>query len=163
MYAEEYLGEDAQDYFEMSDVSIDESSSINTETRNMLKRRELYKRSDKYYYSYKRKIRTEDNESGEARYIYEKVEVYCTPLLTNSLIRNAVTGIRSEHYAGSKYDDLYFKGADLYTGDNPLLKNLPRKLYYDNPEQCERHLQIVIPNEVKEAWYEKYLRIRARM
>jgi hypothetical protein len=44
MYAEEYLPDDANDYFDASDVSIEETSSIDTEIRDRRKMNELYKK-----------------------------------------------------------------------------------------------------------------------
>ena len=55
MYAEEYLADDAASYFNTSDISIEETSSIDTQIRDQRKMRELYKRMDKDYYSYKKK------------------------------------------------------------------------------------------------------------
>ena len=155
MYAEEYLADDAHDYFDVSDISIEETSSINTEIRDRRKMNELYKRTDKDYYSFKRKVFGEDGTR------MEKVEVYSSPLLTNGVIRNAVTGIHMEHRVGSKYDDLYFRVMDVHPENHTPLNDLPRKLFYDNPEQCERHLQMVVPKDVKENWLEKNLRARS--
>jgi hypothetical protein len=156
MYAEEYLADDANDYFDVSDVSIEESSSIDTEIREHRKLKEVYKRLNKDYYSYKKRFFDGDG------YKTEKVELYSSPLLNNSFIRNAVTGIKMEHKVGSKYDDLYFRVIDVCPGTHTPLNDLSRKLYYNNPEQCERHLQITIPNEIKEKWAEKNLIARSK-
>ena len=155
MYYEEYLPDDANDYFDVSDISIEETSSIDTELRDRRKMNELHKRMDKDYYSYKRKTFSEDGMR------MEKVEVYSSPLLSNGLIRNAVTGIRMEHRVGSKYEDLYFRVMDVHADNHTPINDLPRKLFYDNPEQCERHLQITISNDVKETWSQKNLRARS--
>jgi hypothetical protein len=155
MYNEEYLPDDAEEYFDVSDISIEETSSIDTELRDRRKITELHKRMDKDYYSYKRPVFGEDGMR------MEKVEIYSSPLLTNGFIRNAVTGIRMAHRVGSKYEDLYFRAMDVHSNSHTPINDLPRKLFYDNPEQCERHLQITVPNEVKETWAQKNLRARA--
>jgi hypothetical protein len=155
MYNEEYLPDDANDYFDLSDVSIEETSSIDTELRDRRKMNEIHKRMDKDYYSYKRQAFSEDGMR------MEKVQLYSSPLLTSGPIRNAVTGIRMEHRVGSKYEDLYFRVMDVHSNNHTPINDLPRKLFYDNPEQCERHLQITVPNEVKETWAQKNLRARA--
>ena len=155
MYAEEYLADDANDY-DFSDISIEESSSIDTETRDRRKVKEAYKRLDKDYYTYKRKVF--DGESIKL----ERVELYSSPLLRNSKIRNAITGIRMEHRVGSKYEDLYFKIMDVSGSERSHLNEIHHKLYYDNPEQCERHLQIVISKDDKEKWLQKNLLARSR-
>jgi hypothetical protein len=156
MYAEEYLPDDANDYFDMSDVSIEETSSIDTELRDRRKITEIHKRMDKDYYSFKRTVFGEDGMRTE------KVQVYSSPLLTNGFIRHAITGIRMEHRVGSKYEDLYFRVMDVHANHNTPLNDLPRKLFYDNPEQCERHLQLTISRDVKEVWEEKNLRARSK-
>jgi len=156
MYAEEYLADDAHDYFDFSDISIEETSSINTELRDRRKMNELYKRTDKDYYSFKRKAFGEDGTR------MEKVQVYSSPLLTNGFIRNAITGIRMDHRVGSKYEDLYFCVMDVHPENHTPINDLPRKLFYDNPEQCERHLHIVVSKDVKEKWSEKNLRARSK-
>ena len=155
MYNEEYLPDDANDYFDVSDVSIEETSSIDTEIRDRRKMNEIHKRMDKDYYSYKRR------RLGEDGMRMEKVELYSSPLITNGLIRNAVTGIRMEHRVGSKYEDLYFRVMDVHSNNHTPINDLPRKLFYDNPEQCERHLQITISQDIKETWSQKNLRARA--
>jgi hypothetical protein len=155
MYAEEYLPDDAEEYFDVSEISIEDTSSIDTELRDRRKMTELHKRMDKDYYSFKRQI------LGEEGMKMEKVEVYSSPLLSNGFIRNAVTGIRMEHRVGSKYEDLYFRVTDVHPGNHTPINDLPRKLFYDNPEQCERHLQMVISKDIKENWLEKTLRTRA--
>jgi hypothetical protein len=156
MYAEEYLPDDANDYFDMSDVSIEETSSIDTDLRDRRKITEIHKRMDKDYYSFKRNVFSEDGVR------MEKVQVYSSPLLTNGFIRNAVTGIRMEHRVGSKYEDLYFRVMDVHANHHTPLNNDPRKLFYDNPEQCERHLQLTIPRDIKEIWAENNLRARSK-
>lgn len=154
MYAEEYLADDVE-YYDVSDISIEESSSIDTELRDRHKLVELHKRMDKDYYSFKMKIVNEDGIK------MEKVELYSSPLLSNGYIRNAVSGIRMEHKVGSKYEDLYFSLMDVDKGYHTPLNDLPRKLFYNNPEQCERHLHMTLPNSVKEKWLEKNLKARS--
>jgi hypothetical protein len=153
MYAEEYLPDDENDYFDGS-VSIEETSSINTEVRYRRKMNELNKRIDKDYYSYK--IPSFDKDEMRM----EKVEVYATPLLTNGFIRNAVTGFRMKHRVGSKHEDLYFCVMDVDPSNHTPLNKEPRSLFYNTPEQCERHLHITISKDVKEKWAKKNLRAR---
>ena len=157
MYAEEYLPDDDIEYFDVSDVSIEETSSIDTQIRDQRKMTELYKRTDKDYYTYK--VMNFDGETVKI----EKIELYSSPLTSNGYIRNAATGIRMEHRAGSKYNDLYFTMMDVATGTHTVLNNEPRKLFYNNPEECERHQKITIPQKVKEEWKEKFMRAKARL
>lgn len=153
MYEEEYLPDDAIEYFDVSDVSIDETSSMDTNERDRKKKHELYKRSDTGYYSYKK---IEFNENGE-RYI-KKTEVYESPFIGK--IRNASSGIRENDMVGSKAEDRYFRIKDcaLYTGSQ--LRTDHGKLFYLSPEEAERHLNITINQNIKEAWHNKQLSIR---
>jgi hypothetical protein len=150
MYAEEYLPEDTEDYFNASEISIDETSTIDTETKHHLKMKEVYKRMDKDYYSYKIRVNNENI----------KIELYSSSSLSKSFIRNAITGIRSQYKVGSKYEDLFFKIKDVARKNQTVLNDLPRKLFYDSPEECERHLHITIPTELKENWMKKKLSIK---
>jgi len=150
MYTEEYLYDDAE-YIDTTDISIDETSTIDTDLREDLKLREIYKRTDKEYFSYK----IFDKESQRNL----KIELYSSPLCCNGFIRNAATGIQMSHKVGSKYDDLYFTMMDVsYKKSESDTYKHPRKLYYANPNECERHQKIVIPKDVKESWAEKNLR-----
>lgn len=148
MYTEEHLPDDAIDYFDVTDVSIDETSTMNSEQRNRKKINELYKLGDPNYYYYK--IR-EYNENDKVR--MRKIPIYSSSI--GGKIRNATTGIREDDRVGSKYEDLYFvvKDTSLYTKTET--NNEPRKLFYRDPEECERHLQLTLPRSVKEAWYNK--------
>ena len=156
MYAEEYLCDDA-DYFDTTDISIEETSTIDTDVREHRKLKEIYKRMDKEYYSFK--ILHYDGDSHKNL----KIELYSSPLCCNGAIRNATTGIKMEHKVGSKYDDLYFMMMDVTTKKiaSDDYKH-PRKLYYNSPEECERHQKIVIPMDIKERWMEKNLIARSK-
>lgn len=155
MYAEEYLPDDAV-FEDETDVSIDETSSMDTYERDRKKRHELYKRSDPDYYSFKVQ---KYNEDGDI--FIHKVEIYSSPM--NGFIRNASTGVREPYKVGSKYEDLYFRVKDvgLYTITDTNME--PRKLFYKNPEEYERHQFGKVPQEIKKAWNEKYINARARL
>ena len=159
MYTEEYLYDDFE-YVDTSDISIEETSTIDTDIREHRKMKEMYKRLDKDYYSYK--IIHFDGESHKQL----KIELYSSPLCCNGYIRNAATGIKMEHKVGSKYDDLYFTMMDVSCKapitDVSDIPKYPRKLYYSNPEECERHQKIIISKDVKEKWMEKNMKARSK-
>ena len=74
-------------------------------------------------------------------------------------IRNAATGYFESDYmgkpmykVGSIDEDLFFRVSLSVNGVGPD----PRKLFYDNPEQYERHFRTTISNETKEKWTNKY-------
>jgi hypothetical protein len=155
MYAEEYLPDDAMEYYDVSDVSIDETSSMDTDMIERKKMTELNKRADKDYYSYK--IAEFDGET--TRRI--KIEVYSSP--ATGYIRNASTGIRMDHRVGSKYEDLYFRVADRGMNTRTPVNQEARKLFYNNPEECERHQRITLSTDIKEKWHLKQMTAKVRM
>ena len=72
-----------------------------------------------------------------------------------STIRNAVTGIICKgHLVGTPYEDLYFK-ISLATGETGQTPNI---LFYDSPEQYEKHMMCEVSQKTKERWNEKSLK-----
>jgi len=68
-------------------------------------------------------------------------------------IRNAETGQYYKYKVGSKEEDLFFKIA-LATGELKTT-NGSNVLFYDSPEQYEKHLMAEIDEEIKERWVNK--------
>ena len=68
-------------------------------------------------------------------------------------IRNGETGEYYKLKVGSKDEDRLFK-ISLANGELRT-KNGGSILFYDSPEQCERHLYHVISDDMKEKWLEK--------
>jgi hypothetical protein len=76
-----------------------------------------------------------------------------------SRIRNAFTGIYYPdacYKVGSIYDDILFKIIDSTAVDG---RREPLMLYYDNPEQYERHQHATLSQQTKQAWTDKQLTI----
>jgi hypothetical protein len=153
MYADEYLPDDAV-FEDGTDVSIDETSSMDTQDRNIKKRYELYKRSDSDYYSFKVK---KQNEDGDI--VRHKVEVYSSPM--HGYIRNASSGLREPYKVGSKYEDLFFSVSDVGIHKDSETIKKTRSLFYRNPEEFERHQFGKVPQEIKKAWHDRYVKVRA--
>ena len=66
-----------------------------------------------------------------------KLEYFATGTIPGNLIRNAVTGIPEyDRVGGAMAEDQYFKVR--YAGNDST--NNPDTLYYDSPEQFERHM-----------------------
>lgn len=147
MYAEEHL-EDA--FIDTADLSIydeeDGSISLDSYVKEHRKRVEIGKLLDSDFYKFYKNI--DGNRV--------KIEVYCTPVLNNARIRDAISGARTEYRAGSKYEDLFFVIKDSTGSGNKEKNNEPRRLYYENPGQCERHLGISISTQMKDVWNTKY-------
>jgi hypothetical protein len=96
----------------------------------------------KGFYSLKRKINN----------INVKVDVYASGEL-GTIIRNAITG---EYYYGYKVgtvkEDLFYK-TSVSTGETG---NEAVVLFFENPEQYERHFYTQVDAADKERWYSKY-------
>jgi hypothetical protein len=71
-----------------------------------------------------------------------------------SLARNAITGLTYNIKVGSKDEDLLFKVS--LTTCRPKRRD-PLTLYYDSPEQYEKHHIVCVSNAIKQKWLEKTL------
>jgi len=104
------------------------------------------KKEDKGYYTWKKKV------PGYTKAL--KIEVYSSGY-TGSPIRNAITGERYKQYlVGSRNEDLFFKvrmAAGGFSGSDGIT------LFYDSPEDYERHNKVVLSHEIKQTWLDKRL------
>jgi hypothetical protein len=93
------------------------------------------------------------------------LEYYETSRMNDSRIRNAITGTwyRDDHpkckyLVGSVQEDVFFK-AHISTGENEIYSRDNKKntvlLFYDSPEQFEKHQKMTLSQSVKEKWQEK--------
>jgi hypothetical protein len=81
------------------------------------------------------------------------IEYYETSANPHVYIRDAISGAtRSPYRTGTADEDLFFT-VRLATGESRTRGG--SNLFYDSPEQYERHFQVELPNEFKEAWREK--------
>ena len=82
------------------------------------------------------------------------VEVYVSGD-QGSTIRNAISGSYYYGYrVGSKQEDSYFK-VSISTGE---LGKEQVTLFYETPEQYERHMYTVVDPESKQMWLEKQMK-----
>jgi hypothetical protein len=87
---------------------------------------------------------------------WHSVEVFSSGS-QGSTIRNAISG--SYYYGdrvGSVNEDLYYK-VGISTGD---VGRDSVFLFYDSPEQYERHMYVMIDSENKQRWLEKQLNVK---
>lgn len=124
------------------DDSTLDGFSVSSHIKRQRKLREDYKSSDKGYLKLYRKI----NHKRVG------IEAYKTSYTPDSKIRNACTGIFQNFKVGSTDEYMFYK-VSLATGE---AEQGPGHLYYDNPEQYERHFQTIVPQEEKERWTLKY-------
>lgn len=135
--------ENINNEYMIAESSVGSTDAVRRRTRDMLDR---YKQVDLGF----RQI-----SSGNRR---KKLEYYATSYIPGASIRNAITGARYEqHHVGDLSEDLYFKvsyAADYSTGDVSTM-------FYDDPEQFERHMSTTLSNNTKQSWHEKYERAYA--
>jgi hypothetical protein len=82
-----------------------------------------------------------------------KIEFFETPLTPNRFIKNALTGaVESPFRVGSPDEDLFFS-VILSTGE---CGQTPPCLFYDSPEQYERHFFTTVSDEAKIKWRTRY-------
>ena len=102
---------------------------------------------DKRFHKHKKMVLIEI-ENGDLIKKHVVIEYYSSGP-TGSNIRNAQTGVYTKDIVGSKCEDLYFK---VTIADGNLLT-----LFYDSPEQYERHQHEKLSQETKEQWFKKRL------
>jgi hypothetical protein len=74
-----------------------------------------------------------------------------------STIRNAVTGIKYVgDMVGTQSEDLYFK-VRFATGESGIEA---ATLFYDNPEQFEKHQFQDLSQNIKKNWHDKFLDVK---
>lgn len=86
-----------------------------------------------------------------------KTEIYSTSFVPGTMIRDAITGHRySQYRVGSIYEDLFFKVKDTsgYIGKEAYT------LFYESPEQCERHMKVNVPTSSKKTWTDKFVKTK---
>lgn len=89
-----------------------------------------------------------------------KTEVYSTSIMPGTFIRDAITGYKQNNCrVGSWKEDLFFKvhEASGYIGMQTYT------LFYDSPEQFERHMKTTVSTNTKRLWTDKFARARDRL
>jgi hypothetical protein len=88
------------------------------------------------------------------------VEYYKTVNTPGARIRNAVTGIYEIYRVGRKEEDLFLKVGATIAKDPNSESHL---LFYDSPEQYEKHFRCEISEEAKMRWLNKSSAARNRL
>ena len=89
------------------------------------------------------------------------IEVYSTSTTPGIMICDAITGSKYKEYrVGTSNEHLFFK-VRLSTGE--LGKKCVDSLYFDSPEQYERHMKTTLSQSVKQDWSDKSMRIREKI
>ena len=92
--------------------------------------------------------------------IKTKTELYSTSIIPGTKIRDAITGHKNHNlYVGCWHEDLFFKVKDTsgYIGKETY------SLFYDSPEQYERHFKTNNSVTTKKRWTDKFVLAQARL
>jgi hypothetical protein len=92
------------------------------------------------------------------------VEFYMTKYTQGTSIRNAVSGIREHRmYVGKKEEYSLFKVklaiSDMGQESSADVQNAYGTLFYNSPEEYERHFYTTVPQRTKEQWMERLMSI----
>jgi hypothetical protein len=137
-------------YEDLLDTAFNDESSVEFKLKQKDALSAL-KKLDKYYEKYS--IPFKDIWTDGKYYKKITIENYGSGP-SGTPIRNAVTGIRTNFIVGSKDEDLFFK-VNKTTGNNQ--RKEPLILYYDSPEQYEKHHLTSVQNVIKKKWIERTL------
>jgi len=159
-YIETVSGVDPDEYNNnnfFDDAYTDEGSTIETGSYARNVRRELkeIKQADPGYNSVRRRVVGPDEKVRTMRIVF-----YETSSTPGMFLRNAMTGHRQEPYRTGTYDEDLFYSVCLATGETGRRES--SMLFYDNPEQYERHFFTQVPREIKDAWANKARHARER-
>jgi hypothetical protein len=156
----ELLNDDVYDDYD--GYSNYDSCSVNSNLPNSsISGKALKQLEGRAYYNKHGKTKTSNNciEYEPGHYVlfrsinHKKVpiELYMTKNQPGYLIRNAVSGIRDAKYrVGRKDQDMFFsvKLTDQRCGANESYG----MLFYDSPEEYERHFHTTVDQDIKEKW-----------
>lgn len=152
MYAEEYLPNDAiLEYEDNMSVTVDDLSTMDSEIIEQRLILKAYKKADTGYYTFKMPVGQD----------LVKIEAYST--LFDKKIRHAITGLRTSYLQNSKYIDLFFSVTDTSCLAPRQDNDSRRKLYYNNPEEYERHFRVTVPQDIKTKWSERNRAAKAKL
>jgi hypothetical protein len=124
------------------DDAHSETITIDSQKKKYRKMWDDAKKVDKGFHKIKRKHNFKTIE----------IEVYTTTNMPGRMIRDAITGSKySQYRVGSLNEHQFFK-IRLSTGE---LGNDGSCLYFDSPEQYERHMKCEVSQTIKEKWLNK--------
>jgi hypothetical protein len=127
------FGIDLDDLTQVSESTKDSSTSLKTKHKNKAKKQDK---------GYEKKVKI----IKDKKIIIDTYHSNDTP---GSTIRHAVTGVWLSARVGSIEENLYFKVRDNTGKDS-------RSLYYDSPEEYERHMFLILSTDIKGKWTEKF-------
>jgi len=141
------------------DHDLLETTSTGTPTKNE-NRQDMYDRF--CHVVVKKSARGLQKQNGKRSKKVKKQDMYLTMYssgLTGTNIRDAITGAYYKELVGSAAQDLFFK-VTIATGEFP---GSPLHLFYLSPELYERHQECELDDTLKNNWYEKSEKARAKL
>lgn len=93
------------------------------------------------------------------------IDIYSTNMTPGNAIRGAITGVRHYHCrVGSTDEYQFFKVSDCRS--SPQVGREPNKealiLYFDTPDQYEKHMKSPVSAELKQQWNDRATRYRRK-
>jgi hypothetical protein len=147
-----------KDFYDAPEFDDDHSSitsstnTLDTMTIHQKKMEKSLNRLDPNYISFKTNI----NSGKNIRTVWRKIRVYATRVNVGSHIRDAISGKYTNYRVGSKDEDLFFKSINVSGIRKPTGE--PAVLFFENPEQYEKHMFVKLSVDQKLKWQEKYIR-----
>jgi hypothetical protein len=90
-----------------------------------------------------------------------EIDLYSTSNTPGTMICDAITGNKYKEYrVGSLNEHLFFK-VRLSTGE--FEKKCVDSLFFDSPEQYERHMKTTLSQDIKEKWLKKSMEIKEQI
>ena len=129
------------------DDARSETITVDSRKRKYRKMWDDAKAADKGYHKIKRKVNHKKVE----------LEVYSSSTTPGRMIRDAITGQKySQYRVGSINEYLFFK---VHMGTGELGADAGH-LFFDSPEQYERHMKTEVSQVIKEKWLRKCAEVR---
>jgi hypothetical protein len=125
------------------------ASTVNSARKRTRKLLEDMKKIDKGYHKL----------SITVNRVKKSVEVYGSSSVPGAMIRDAITGAKNPSYRIGSSDEYQFfkaKYVGLGCGSEGIT------LFFDSPEQYERHMHSTVDVAIKSKWVDKCMEIRKR-
>jgi hypothetical protein len=146
-----YIGEGYSD--DGTVISMSYASTAMTNAFAKARRKELAeaKRLDTGYNKfYRTHTKVVDGETIKKRMA---IELYTCSDTPGRMIRSAIGGAFHSDYRVGKTDEYIFFKVGMCTGE---CRSESNTMYFDTPEQYEKTLNLVLPQELKDNWYARF-------
>lgn len=89
------------------------------------------------------------------------IDVYSTDMVPGGKIRDAISGARSSNMKVGRSDESLFFKVKISTAEHGIGKE-DTTLYFDSPEQYERHMGATVSQPQKDAWLKVNIEERSK-